>query len=931
MATKTSESEAGRKPGAAVKVETTQVPKTEMSATKTTSAAAVSSSTINAIVNNTVTKVTSSEKDDEVVDVVSVTSTDAVPVTSLQRPVDTSTKVLPPTGGSNDGAARPAAPITSAAPVVVPNAQNVNTQLSSAQAAVSGAPDSNAAVTSISAATAPSSTSTAPSKDAGLNATDTSTVGSPSAVVSGQFAGVTVASNSAAVVAVPATIVSGADANIAVERNVESADAKEDTTKLSKNDNVTSGSLPIIPSPIIVPTTAGKSSSVIKLDTDSQISVVDKDNSKSNAISFHKGSSSNVNVPIGNDHAERDSKVQEIKGANIGQSCNEFVENEGSNMEETGAKLGQSHAEDGDKGTKESQNKEVTLSGSGKVCREACTVEMDSNESPVDKKSGMDVVEPQRNEAKVSEDAEVLLKPASEEGTKTSPPGEEEKVATSVGSESVPMDIDELKSKNDKNLKTEKLDGNSTEVAVNVAVSKPGTCEKILEVKEPDASISCQSSEPGTTGSSSVKEKSDANLPDNVGTKNGVEVAGKNLQIVDPPTERMNERFSSPAIVSPTKTIGDVIAKLKENDFEAKTTSVPGTATEQTDSALVSGDTRSQGSNVASLTESPAGERRPLAEETQRLLDKLLKKPEGMEVAGTPHKSQNHLAVSTALGLVSPAGISSTAGNVTASILSTSATKIVSPGATSTLSLSSLSTQAATVTSAYQTLPIVSSAADLRTKMPVLAQAQPVQLKVPLPNTAIQGSHVTLSIVGSKTEAGQPMLAQPHVSVPTVQLPLLAPTGSALQMPPLAQVQQQKPVAKMPATTPKPTTSRPVAIAPAPTSTQTSIPIGIAASQISNAAVLKALATGNAFQSGGIQIIQASPGQFIIRSNITSAANQQPSQRAVLLGNTAIMLSKLGAGGQDATDNAQRTMQTLQAGTSLHSILSYLCFVLFVH
>ena len=171
-----------------------------------------------------------------------------------------------------------------------------------------------------------------------------------------------------------------------------------------------------------------------------------------------------------------------------------------------------------------------------------------------------------------------------------------------------------------------------------------------------------------------------------------------------------------------------------------------------------------------------------------------------------------------------------------------------------------------------------------------------------------------LPTIGQQQGMPRPVLLQPQSSA--MQLPLLAPSTSAIAMPALAQV-QPKPAAKLPI---PPVGARPVAIAPAPVSSQGNIPVGLAASQISNAAVLKALASGNAFQSGGIQIIQASPGQFIIRSNVGAAGSQQGNQRAVLLGNTAIMLSKLGATGQMIVDASQGTpkqaAQTVYSGES---------------
>ena len=370
-----------------------------------------------------------------------------------------------------------------------------------------------------------------------------------------------------------------------------------------------------------------------------------------------------------------------------------------------------------------------------------------------------------------------------------------------------------------------------------------------------------------------------------IGTKSDVISEGAS-EVCTMAKDRLNEKLKSPTLLSSSRSVGDVIAKLKENDFEVKAS----VESNVENSPLTTSDTQVVTSTVDTLT----SDKRSLVEETQRILNKLLHKPES-ETKAPLSKSQNH-SIPPAEPEVGPSTtLSSTAG--TAPEL-----KTVNP-----------------VLSAVSQLPTASITnsglpAERNTVMPPLAQTKPVQIKVSVPSSSLHGGPTRLQVIGNKVESQQPVLAQQ--SMPTVQLPLLAPTVPSLSMPPLAHVQPLRPSTKAPTpAVPKLAASRPVAIAPAPASTQTGIPIGLAASQISNAAVLKALATGNAFQSGGIQIIQASPGQFIIRSNVTNTGNQQQNQRAVLLGNTAIMLSKVGTGGQaDGSGNIQKTMQNIQAG-----------------
>ena len=358
-------------------------------------------------------------------------------------------------------------------------------------------------------------------------------------------------------------------------------------------------------------------------------------------------------------------------------------------------------------------------------------------------------------------------------------------------------------------------------------------------------------------------------------------------ELLTTPGENLNDKLASHSILSTTRSVGDVIAKLKENDFEAKVSSAVVSKSESL-------PVLTQNAHPAISTD--AEEKVSLAEETQRILSKLLKKPSG---EGSNPLPQPQIQATSQDGT----GV----GSTTAMSSRTEALPELRPvNSSQPLVQSNVTSSASTKLSTEQN-PV----------MPPLAQAQPIQIKVSVPSSAFQSVSGKVQVIGAKMET-QPQTLTPQ-SIPTVQLPLLAPTVSSMPMPPLAQVSQLRPATKAQASpVPKLSVSRPVAIAPAPTSTQAGIPIGLAASQISNAAVLKALATGNAFQSGGIQIIQASPGQFIIRSNVGSPGNQQQNQRAVLLGNTAIMLSKVGTPGQATADGSasiQKTVQNIQAGT----------------
>ncbi|XP_065066194.1 nucleosome-remodeling factor subunit BPTF-like [Rhopilema esculentum] len=354
--------------------------------------------------------------------------------------------------------------------------------------------------------------------------------------------------------------------------------------------------------------------------------------------------------------------------------------------------------------------------------------------------------------------------------------------------------------------------------------------------------------------------------------------------------ENDNQGNSTPR--TQTKTVGDIIAKLTENDFGARMST---TATETCST------------NASQTVDACGSEYEPskaLVDETQRILDKLLTKvdvhslylpdpPKSVLKTEASSTQSSSLDTRSKLPLDSGEGVS---GNAP-------------------LGMSTSLAQTVTVASANCDLPIPSISTDQK------PQPRPGHIPAPLTQTSTAGSAVKLAVLNSKSDLPKPVILQSQV--PAVQqLPVLTPVASSAAKPVLAHIQPRPPVKtlNLVSVTPKSTGPRPVAIAPAPTTAQSSIPVGLAASQISNAAVLKALATGNAFQSGGIQIIQASPGQFIIRSNVVSSANQQTNPRAVLLGNTAIMLSKFGAGGQLVVDGSQgtpRSSHVLTTGTKL--------------
>ena len=384
---------------------------------------------------------------------------------------------------------------------------------------------------------------------------------------------------------------------------------------------------------------------------------------------------------------------------------------------------------------------------------------------------------------------------------------------------------------------------------------------------------------------------------------------------------KVGDEIKSP-LLSPNRTVGDIIAKLRENDFEAKSPPPIGDAR----AAVISPSNelvRSPQNARKSPLKSPIVEqpvmKKSLADETQRILDKLLGKNETEvalgEVMAPRGKDQSRLQsqspVNKAGGSVSAAQLPSQQKFKTTSLpvpVTSSLLDIVQANMKS--SIPKPLAQTLTVSSSGRNLPIPSASTEQRPQMPPLGPTVGLPGQAAISQTQVT-SATKLPTIGQQQGIPRPVLLQPQSSA--IQLPLLAPSTSAIAMPALAQV-QPKPAAKLPI---PPMGARPVAIAPAPVSSQGNIPVGLAASQISNAAVLKALASGNAFQSGGIQIIQASPGQFIIRSNVGAAGNQQGNQRAVLLGNTAIMLSKLGATGQMIVDASQGTPK--QAAQTVYS------------
>ena len=384
---------------------------------------------------------------------------------------------------------------------------------------------------------------------------------------------------------------------------------------------------------------------------------------------------------------------------------------------------------------------------------------------------------------------------------------------------------------------------------------------------------------------------------------------------------KVSDEIKSP-LLSPNRTVGDIIAKLRENDFEVKSPPPIGDAR----AAVISPSkdlARSPQNSRKSLLKSPIAEqpmmKKSLADETQRILDKLLGKNETEvalgEVMAPRGKDQSRLQsqspVNKAGGSVSAAQLPSQQKFKTTSLpvpVTSSLLDIVQANMKS--SIPKPLAQTLTVSSSGRNLPIPSASTEQRPQMPPLGPTVGLPSQVAMSQTQVT-SATKLPTIGQQQGIPRPVLLQPQSSA--MQLPLLAPSTSAIAMPALAQV-QPKPATKLPI---PPIGARPVAIAPAPVSSQGNIPVGLAASQISNAAVLKALASGNAFQSGGIQIIQASPGQFIIRSNVGAAGNQQGNQRAVLLGNTAIMLSKLGATGQMIVDASQGTPK--QAAQTVYS------------
>ena len=599
---------------------------------------------------------------------------------------------------------------------------------------------------------------------------------------------------------------------------------------------------------------------------------------------------------MGESEKEETAEVQEKQGVVEEHKMSESEKEEASEVQEKKGDMEEPNVSESEKDeVAEIQEKQG-------VVEEHKTSESEKEEaSEVQEKKG-DMEEPNVSESEKDEVAEIQEKQGVVEEHKTSE-SEKEEAAEIQDKQG---DMEEPNVSESERAETSERGSEDQEMAVDVDVKRVAETEEKAADQSETGGIAVKKDEPilvledKRVVSNVINDKQERELELSDGSNNckpmessGTVIGTKSDVISEGASEvctmakdRLNEKLKSPTLLSSSRSVGDVIAKLKENDFEVKAS----VESNVENPPLTSSDTQVVTSTVDTLT----SDKRSLVEETQRILNKLLHKSES-ETKAPLSKSQNH-SIPPAEPEVGPSTtLSSTAGTAPELKTVNPVLSAVSQLPTASITNSSLPTERNTV-------------------MPPLAQTKPVQIKVSVPSSSLHGGPTRLQVIGNKVESQQPVLAQQ--SMPTVQLPLLAPTVPSLSMPPLAHVQPLRPSTKAPTpAVPKLAASRPVAIAPAPASTQTGIPIGLAASQISNAAVLKALATGNAFQSGGIQIIQASPGQFIIRSNVTNTGNQQQNQRAVLLGNTAIMLSKVGTGGQaDGSGNIQKTMQNIQAG-----------------
>ena len=861
----------------------------------------VSSSTAS-IIGSNVTKVTASDKDDELVDVVSVSTAD----TNTKPAADASLKAngdmtvtgsapkdaLPSTATPQKDPSIPTVANATAGPLPPKDASKTDTNGASASTTSTIAPN----------ATMPGTRASNAGKDSLL---DAKTSEAKSAVVPAPNSAENLTTKSKATTVAPDA--SNADA--------VSAPVSADVTGTAPAAaNTTS---PATSTTEVITNAAGVDKTELHKSDDSTV-LPKSDKARSTSPSSMLSSTATIVPSLANDMSVTSQQSEDQKRTSTPQQS-EDISGNGDKLVEVGlgAENSKKIASDNTADSEKEQNKSSSISeknivpgtvdspAEAKTIAENKTQLMDSLSTGVDKSnkdesaeirdnlnendSKMEVdsteneavsTEPSKEAVsvkKVSETNDIEMKTDVAEEQKTGDLEKKEEANMDCTNHGTAMDVDVPKSVGSNEIQAKSCE--VTEIMKDDKIPQSSSDEVLVQDKA--SSVGIEPSVGSNTGSPVSKGNKPMVLE--IGETASKDDENESGEVVTSPKEQSDDKNTGHALLSPTRTVGDVIAKLKENDFDVKasTTAESSSGISHASENTAALTTTKTTTTTAATTTAEVGlkEKRSLDEETQRILDKLLKKVDG-ELVDSLEKSQSQAVLPTSAG----------------------------PQPVTTVSSISDATSVSTVASASNNVSVASASTEQKTAMPALAQTQPVQSKASLQNSTLQSGAVKLPIIASKAEQ--------HVSMPAVQLPLLAPTVSSIPMPALAQVQPLRPTAKVqtPAA-PKPTTSRPVAIAPAPASTQTSIPIGLAASQISNAAVLKALATGNAFQSGGIQIIQASPGQFIIRSNITNTANQQQNQRAVLLGNTAIMLSKVGAGGQiDGTGNAQRTMQNIQAG-----------------
>ena len=181
------------------------------------------------------------------------------------------------------------------------------------------------------------------------------------------------------------------------------------------------------------------------------------------------------------------------------------------------------------------------------------------------------------------------------------------------------------------------------------------------------------------------------------------------------------------------------------------------------------------------------------------------------------------------------------------------------------------------------TTPLLSNAA----KTTLSTINKPISSDIPVSSQAISALQQKVQKLESKASA---ILNPPPklTSIPKMPLPPLAKV-SAPSMPTVAQKTLAQPTQSTLIGGMRPM----IPIAPAPVAAQSGMAVlnfSGANAQIANANIIQALANNQALQNAGIQIIQTSPGQFIIRAGTSGGFQVTPG--TVLMNNTAMMMPR---------------------------------------